>query len=78
MSLHSAAHRGGFFIGQTKIEPKPEPTGTQTIRIADIPMKQRLHAFSLINRYGELTSEEAEDMFALILDPGERGGRVAA
>jgi len=65
-------------MGQTKIEPKPEPTGTQTIRIVDIPMKERLHAFALINRYGELTSEEAEEMFGLIIDPGERGGRIAA
>lgn len=59
------------------IVPKPDPTGTQTVRLADIPQKVRMRAASECAREAKDKRERAR-MFALALNPGDAGGRIAA
>jgi hypothetical protein len=66
-------------MGQTfKIEPKPKPTGTQTIRLRDVPFSVRRRAYYQLIRHDALSDDEAQNLLALIVDPGDKGSRIAA
>ena len=54
---------------------KPQPTGTRTIRLADIPLSVRLRALTKVDAKDE---DEAIKLLNLALDPGDRSGRIAA
>lgn len=59
------------------IVPKPEPTGTITVRLADIPKARRLQAARECVREAK-DRREASQLMALALEPGDAGGRIAA
>lgn len=59
------------------IIPKPQPTGTRTIRLADIPEPVRRRAALQLMRDTDNTAEFAQ-LFELVYDPGNKGGRIAA
>lgn len=52
----------------------PKGVGTTTIRLADIPLADRLHA---LTKCEAKTEAEAIRLLRIALDPGDAGGRVA-
>lgn len=52
----------------------PAGVGTTTIRLADIPLEQRLQA---LTKCEAKTEHEAIRLLHLALDPGDAGGRIA-
>ncbi len=58
--------------------PKPAPTGTKTVRLADVPLTKRLAAIHHLMRTNGLTIEDTQDLLVIALDPGDAGGRIAA
>jgi len=59
------------------VVPKPEPTGTRLVRLADIPREVRIRAAGECAREAKDRRERAR-LFMLALNPGDAGGRVAA
>jgi hypothetical protein len=57
--------------------PKPNPTGTTLIRLADIPLNIRKQAALRLMRQTDDTAEWAR-YFELVWEPGHASGRVAA
>jgi hypothetical protein len=57
--------------------PNTTPTGNTTIRLADIPLDQRLTALTEALRH-TTTEQEAIKLLHLALEPGDAGGRIAA
>jgi hypothetical protein len=60
-----------------KIEPKADPVGRKLVRLADIPLDVRMLAAERCMAEAA-TDEEVAQLFELVYDPGDRGGRVAA
>jgi hypothetical protein len=59
------------------VVPKPNPTGTRLVRLADIPREIRMQAAGECAREAKGKHERSR-IFALALDPGDAGGRIAA
>jgi len=58
---------------------EPKGVGDTLVRLSECSLEERLDAYQRLLRYGEIkTPEEAERMLAMVLDPGDRGGRIAA
>ena len=76
MSL-KATLKGGFLVPKTKTHIRPAGVGSQTVRLADIPLGVRLEALDLTLRTAK-TMSEATRLLRLALDPGDAGGRIAA
>lgn len=57
---------------------KTNPTGTTLVRLADVPLKDRLHALNQIMQNETLTEEQAQNYLALVIDPGDTSARIAA
>lgn len=62
---------------RTPITPKPQPTGTRTIRLADIPPAVRERAARKLMRQA-VDDREYFRYVELAFDPGDAGGRIAA
>lgn len=58
-------------------QPLTHPTGTHTIRLADIPLAQRLAALTTASAHAK-DEAEAIKMLHLALEPGDTSARVAA
>jgi hypothetical protein len=58
--------------------PKPQPCGTKLVRLRDVPLAERQRAYHHLVRTSVVSPEEAEALLDLIIDPGDKGGRVAA
>ena len=57
----------------------PPGVGNTLIRLADIPLKERLHAIHHLMASGPgLTPEEAQTILAIALDPQDTSARIAA
>lgn len=59
-----------------KITPKPQPCGSKLVRLRDVPLRLRQRAYHKLVR--DLSPDEAETLLDLIIDPGDKGGRIAA
>lgn len=69
----SATQTGGFLVPETK----PHPTGTRTIRLADIhPLTRQRYARELMAHAKD--ARERKRLEQLATDPGDAGGRIAA
>jgi hypothetical protein len=56
-----------------------EGVGNHTVHLADIPIEQRLRAVRLLERWDMVKSDtERATLLALALNPGCKGGRIAA
>ena len=57
------------------LTPKPNPTGTQLIRLADIPNQTRIKAARTLMAQAKDTNEYIQ-YFQLAYNPGNKGGRI--
>ena len=57
-----------------KLTSAPAGVGSQTVRLADIPLADRLHA---LTQCEAKTEDEATRLRRIALDPGDAGGRIA-
>jgi hypothetical protein len=57
-------------------QAKPNPTGTHTIRLADIPLNTRRTAALRLMRNTNDTAEWVR-LYELVFNPGDASGRVA-
>ena len=55
----------------------PPGVGTTLIRLANIPLTDRLKAIHTLMTNQPLSPEDAQTMLALALDPGDASGRIA-
>ena len=55
----------------------PPGVGTTLIRLANIPLTDRLKAIHTLMANQPLSPEDAQTMLALALDPGDASGRIA-
>ena len=55
----------------------PPGVGTTLIRLANIPLADRLKAIHTLMANQPLSPEDAQTMLALALDPGDASGRIA-
>ena len=60
------------------LTPKADPTGSTLVRLADVPLTDRLAALHHIMVRDTLTAEEAQTMLDMCLDPGDLSTRIAA
>lgn len=58
-------------------EPAAKPCGDRLVRLADVPLEERLSAFRQIVRSCK-TPDEVLRLWLLVLEPEDKGGRVAA
>lgn len=56
---------------------KPQATGTVLVRLADVPLADRLAAAESCMREAK-TGQELLRLFELVYDPGSASGRIAA
>ena len=62
---------------QVKPNIRPAGVGSQTVRLADIPLEQRRKAALKLMNEAKDTSEYAR-LFELVYAPGDAGGRISA
>lgn len=55
----------------------PQATGTRLVRLADVPLAQRLAAAEACMREAK-DEDELIRLFELVYDPGHTSGRIAA
>ncbi len=58
--------------------PKPNPTGSQLVRLDTVPLKDRQAALHKLMSQGAITAEECESLLDLVVDPGDHSTRIAA
>lgn len=63
---------------QPTVTKPPPGVGTTLIRLADIPLEQRLTALQQIIGHDNISFDEALDLLNAAIDPGDASGRIAA
>lgn len=60
------------------VRPKPQPVGSKLVRLRDVPLEERVRAYSELVRRYQVSEEEARSLLTIVLAPGEVSARVAA
>lgn len=58
--------------------PKPNPTGTELVRLDTVPLEDRQAALHECIAKGDITLDEVEGLLEFICNPGDHSTRVAA